>query len=243
MTKKLRKAIMKRSQLKSRYNKNRNYENWFLYKKQRNFCVSVLRKTKRNYFKNVKIQDITDNNKFWKTIRPYFSDKGYNQTKITIVEKDSIITDEKKIATLMDNYFINITKNLDLKPSTISNTSDIDKITKHFDDHISVCKIKEAYSESLREDNFSFKMVSMDEVKKIGLKLNSRKSSTYGAIPASILKQTIEVHLKYLTNTTNHCLKESTFPDELKQSEVIPVYKKLNPLQAYYRTYQKSLRE
>ena len=131
----------------------------------------------------------------------------------------------------MNNYFINITKNLDLKPSTVPNTSDIDEVTKHFDDHISVCKIKEAYSEILREDNFSFKMVSMDEVKKEVLKLNSKKSSTYGAIPASILKQTIEVHLKYLTNTINNSLKESTFPDELKQSEVIPVYKKLDPLQ------------
>ena len=68
----------------------------------------------------------------------------------------------------MNNYFINITK----KPSTISNISDIDKITKHFDDDISVCKIKEADSESLRENNFSFKMFSMDEVKKIVLKLN-----------------------------------------------------------------------
>ena len=78
---------MNRSQLKNRYNKNHNYENWYLYKKQRNFCVSLLRKTKKNYY----------NEKFWKTIRPYFSDKGYNQTKITIVEKDSIITDEKKL--------------------------------------------------------------------------------------------------------------------------------------------------
>ena len=34
----------------------------------------------------------------------------------------------------MNNYFINITKNLDLKPSTVSNTSDIDKLTIHFDD-------------------------------------------------------------------------------------------------------------
>ena len=98
----------------------------------------------------------------------------------------------------MNNYFINISKNLDLKPSAISNTSDIDKMTKHFDDRISVCKIKEAYGESLREDNFSFKMVSMDEVKKIVLKLNSKKSPTHGAIHASILKQTIKVHLKYL---------------------------------------------
>ena len=149
MTKELRKAIMKRSQLKNRYNKNHNYENWYLYKKQRNFCVSLLRKTKRNYFKNVKTQDIKDNKKFWKTIRPYFSDKEYNQTKIRVVKKDCIITDEKKIASLMNNYFTNITKTLDLKPSAASNTSDIDEITKHFDDHISVCKIKEAYSEIL----------------------------------------------------------------------------------------------
>ena len=131
----------------------------------------------------------------------------------------------------MNNYFISITKNLDLKPSTVSNTSDIDEITKHFDHHISVCKIKEAYSEILREDNFSFKMVFMDEVKKVVSKLNSKKYSTYGAISASILKQTLEVHMKYLANTINHSLKESTFPDELKQFEVISVYKKLHPLQ------------
>ena len=138
---------------------------------------------------------------------------------------------QRGIATLMNNYFINITKNVDLKSSTISNTSDIDEITKHFDDYTSVCKIKEAYSEILRENNFSFKIVSMDEVKKVVLKLNSKKSSTYGAILESILKQTIEVYLKYLTNTINHSVKESTFPDELKQSEVIPVYKKLDPSQ------------
>ena len=140
MTKELSKAIMKRSQLKNRYSKNHNYENWYLYKKQRNFRVSLLRKAKRNYFKNVKIEDITDIKKFWKTIRPYFSDKRYNQTKITIAEKYSIITDEKS-ATLMNNYFTNITKILDLKPSAVPNTSDIGEITKHFDDRISVCKI------------------------------------------------------------------------------------------------------
>ena len=97
MTEELRKVIMKRSQLKNKYNKYRNYKNWDLYKKQRNFCVSLLRKAKRNYFKNVKMQDITDNKKFCKTFRPYFSDKGYNQTKITIIEKDSCITDEKNL--------------------------------------------------------------------------------------------------------------------------------------------------
>ena len=129
------------------------------------------------------MQDITKNKKFWKTNQSYFCDKGYNQTKITIVEKDSI------------NYFTNITK----KPSTVSNIRDIDEITKHFDGHISVCKIKKAYSEILQEDNFGFEMVSMDEVKKVVLKLNSKKSFTYGAVTVSFLKQSIEVHLKDLT--------------------------------------------
>ena len=37
-------------------------------------------------------------------------------------------------------------------------------------------------------------------------------------------------YYRELTNTINHSLKGSTFPDELKQSEVIPVYKKLDHL-------------
>ena len=67
----------------------------------------------------------------------------------------------------------------------------------------------------------------MDKVKKVVLKLNSKKSSTYGTILASVLKQTTEVDLKYLSNTMSHSLKESTFPDELKQSKFITVYKNL----------------
>ena len=93
MTKELQKTIMKRPQLKKWYNKKRNHENWYQIKKKTNFCVTFLRNTKRNYFKNVNMQDITNNKRI---IRPYFNDKGYNQTKITIAEKMSIITDEKK---------------------------------------------------------------------------------------------------------------------------------------------------
>ena len=50
MTKTLRKAIMHRSKLKNIYNKKRTNDNWANYKKQRNFCVNLLRKTR--LFKN-----------------------------------------------------------------------------------------------------------------------------------------------------------------------------------------------
>ena len=41
---------------------------------------------------------------------------GVNSSKITLVEKNAIIVDEEKIANIMNNYFINNTKNLNLKP-------------------------------------------------------------------------------------------------------------------------------
>ena len=48
MTKSLRKAIMLRSRLKNNFNKKRSDENWHNYKKQRNFCVKLLRQTKNS---------------------------------------------------------------------------------------------------------------------------------------------------------------------------------------------------
>ena len=72
---------------------------------------------------------------FWKKVKPSFSDKGVNSSKITLVEKNSIIVDEKKIANIMNNDFINITKTLSLKTLNKSQI-DIDK----FENHISIKK-------------------------------------------------------------------------------------------------------
>ena len=66
MTKALRKAIMTRSRLKNAYLKTRNSKNWENYKKQRNFCTNLLKKTKSEYFRNLNIKDLNDNKKFWK---------------------------------------------------------------------------------------------------------------------------------------------------------------------------------
>ena len=50
MTKHLRKAIMNRSRLRNKYNKNRTNENWSNYARQRNLCVKILKKSKKHYF-------------------------------------------------------------------------------------------------------------------------------------------------------------------------------------------------
>ena len=58
------------------------------------------------------------------------------------------------------------------------------------------------------------------------LNLNSKNSSVSEFPPALIIKQSIDVHLKHLKNAANHTL-QNYFPNKLKQSKVIPVYKKI----------------
>ena len=75
MSKRLTKAIMQRSKLKNKYNKDPSEENLKQYKKQRNFCVNLLTKEKKEYYNNLDLR-IFDNNKlFWQKIKPLFSDK------------------------------------------------------------------------------------------------------------------------------------------------------------------------
>ena len=75
ISKDLSKAIMKRSRLCNNFLKNRTGENKTLYIKQRNYCVSLLKKSKKKYFANLNEKDILDNKLSWEIISTSFSDK------------------------------------------------------------------------------------------------------------------------------------------------------------------------
>ena len=85
---------MRRSKLKSIYNKNWTNDNWSNFKKQRNFCVNLLRKTKTDNFQNLNIRDLSDNSKFWQKMKPYFSNKGLNSNKVLLKGKGSLVPNE-----------------------------------------------------------------------------------------------------------------------------------------------------
>ena len=61
------------SKLKNIFNKYRTEDNWANYKKQRNLYVNLLRKSKTEYFQKLNAEDLSDNRKFWKTIKTFFS--------------------------------------------------------------------------------------------------------------------------------------------------------------------------
>ena len=85
MTKALRKAMMRRTFLKNKFYKNPNEESKATYKKQKNFTDRLLRKEKKKYFSNLDLNNLTDNKKFWSSIKPLFSNFT-NSNKISLVD-------------------------------------------------------------------------------------------------------------------------------------------------------------
>ena len=65
-------AHRKLIQLRNKFLKNRSESDRVCYNKQQNFCVSLLRKTKKDYYGNLNQQDVIDNKKLSKTVKPFF---------------------------------------------------------------------------------------------------------------------------------------------------------------------------
>ena len=106
------KAIMQRSKLRNIYLKNRTEENRNNYANQRNLCVTILRKSKREFYGNHNEKKLCDNNKFWGVVKPVLLNKVVSNEKITLVERDNIVENDKKTANVFNDFFSNIITNL-----------------------------------------------------------------------------------------------------------------------------------
>ena len=101
MTKTLRKA--KGSRLENRYYKYKSGENLRAYKKQNNFCKRLYKK----HYTNLDIK-VTDSKKFWKTVKPFFSDKGTSKHDIILIEGNEIIQEDAEVAKILESLNLGI---------------------------------------------------------------------------------------------------------------------------------------
>jgi len=195
VTKELRKAIMKRSRLKQKFMKTKSDISKIAYKKQRNICVALVKKSKRTYFANLDTKSIQDNKKFWKNVSPLFSNKIRSKPKITLIENEKIITNENEIAETFNEYFSNIVKNLNISrdPKHISKTTQKDSVLQSvemFAKHPSIISIKDRM-ETLKS-TFSFNYINEDQLFQEIQNLDSKKASHQNDIPVKIIKENIE---------------------------------------------------
>ena len=148
VTKQLTKTIMKRSKSYKDFLKDRNDASQSAYKKQRNLCVTLLRKAKKQYFSNLEPKVITDNKKFWKSVKPLFSDKITVTKIIILIENGEVLSSDTDIVDTFNVYFSNVVQNLNTprENSTLNTDLSINPVLalvekyKHYQGIISIDK-------------------------------------------------------------------------------------------------------
>ena len=134
----------------------------------RQIIVKLLRRTKKDYFQNLNIRDLSDNRKFWKTIKPYFSNKRLNWNKFPLKEKENLASNEAQLATIINSFFINIT-GLELKEDNEINAITLEDVLDAFNSHPSIETIRRTVKSN---EKFSFQPVLEDLVREIILNID-----------------------------------------------------------------------
>ena len=225
----LSKEAMKRTRLRNKFLKYKTIEYQEEYNKQRNYCVSLLRKTKRSYYENLNERNVTDTKNFWKTVKPYLSNKNISNSKITLVENDTILTEDKKVAKELNDFFSTIVMNLGIsRPNNFDPLSEnirdktIQAIVK-YRDHPSIVAIRNKCN---RTPYFIFPNVSAEEISKEIRKLDPSKSSHDNDIPTKIIKENADIFSEFICMSVNHSIDNNIFPSTLKLANITPVFKK-----------------
>ena len=230
MNKTLSKEFMNRTRLKNRYYKNPTESNRVLYKKQRNFCVNLLKKEKKKYYNNLDIKIFEDNKKFWQRIKPLLSEKNVLKNSITIAENGTVTSDKKEVAEILNNYFIEAVQNLEIEKFNLGNNvvnsgnidENIEEIIKRYQSHPSIIKIKENVK---LEAKFRFEDITEDEVYTKIRGLDPKKASMENDIPAKILIGTNDIVSGYLSRIYNDSKNAESYPISMKTADITPIHK------------------
>ena len=128
INKQLRKKIYRRSLLKNKFNRKPNKFNREKYKKQRNKCVKLRKRSIKIYIENITKSRVMSNKTFWRTARPFLTNKGVLiDNKISLIHNGKTIDDEKEVAETLSHAFINIVEHTTgIKPTSVLNDTNIE---------------------------------------------------------------------------------------------------------------------
>ena len=167
---------MKRSRLRTKYNKWQSRENYVAYRLAKRECDILTDVAKTQYFRNATANGTMTNKEFWKVMKPALTNKGIVCSDVIILEENGeLISDESKLVDIFNNHYINIVESTTgTPPTSLGNPSDpnrdketVQEIIEKFSDH-PIVKIRENMS-SMSLGSFSLPLSSVQESLKIYL--------------------------------------------------------------------------
>jgi len=174
------------------------------------------------------LNKVTDNKEFWKTIKPFLSDKVTTFSKISLIANNEVISEEPKIASMFSNFFENAVSSLGIKKDECNEcfglSNPVEIAIKKFEQHPSIKLIKENVSIM---NTFDFMPIeTIDVIKEIS-NLDNKKNGTFKNIPTRRLKDASDICGPILCNIwKEQVLLNKIFPNKLKLADVTPVFKK-----------------
>ena len=195
------------------------HENFLTYKKGKNFCNSLNKKAKKDYFKKTTANGVMSNRKFWITVIPFLTLKGFfHNDNISSDINGNIVEDELKLTKEFNSYYINIAKITSGKaPMKLQNNLDYindslitKRIIEKYKNHPSTKDIQDIFPV---KKEFKIEEAKFEEINKILRIKNSRKATGPGKIPPKIVKMSANIMDSHLTNIINSDVIRNAFSD------------------------------
>ena len=201
----VRKAIRKRNRLLKIHTIRNSSSSWEKYRSQRNFTTALIRSSKRQYYSNLNImlQDAdTSSKQWWGIVKSLYGQKMHT-TVPTLVEGPLMIHDAKDKAELMNEFFCSQSR-LDESSSSVPAVPNC----------IPTSRI------------LSTVVTSEWEINALLGSVDIKKACGPDGISNNLIKICADGITKVFTDFVNLSLRSGVFPDDWKQANVTPIFKK-----------------
>ena len=189
-------------------------------------CVTLLQKSKREYYQNLSIENVWDNKKFCKVVQPLLSNKIMSSEKIALVEGTKILKNDKETAKVLNNFFSTIIQNLKIPqykeqdPISASISDSVMRAVVKYRTHPSIIAIKENFNSSTP---FNILFVDTKHMLKEINNLKANKATQNTDITTKLIK---DIFADFIFENLNDSISHLVFPLALKLANITPVHKK-----------------
>ena len=149
------------------------------------------------------------------------------------MENDEIFSEERAVATILNDYFSSITKSLNIADNN-ENVSTGDEISdpvtaaiEKYRSHPSI-NLKKSHYENI--EVFNFRKASVLEVLEQVDNLDTKKALPIYCIPAKIIKDNVEIVASHLLDLFNKSVDGNFFSDEMKDGDISALFKNSDSL-------------
>ncbi|KAJ8734468.1 hypothetical protein PYW08_013718 [Mythimna loreyi] len=181
------------------------------YKRYRNKCNSLLRSLKNNYFKSELAKSGNNIKKQWGLVKEMANLNSFPKVSSELLSTN--LTPQEALNNI-NRHFVNVGSSLANTILSRTCTSEIELSKRHRPG---------PNSEPLN----SFVLLPTDpiEIKEIITNFKSKNSSGWDGISTIFIKRAAHALIAPLTRICNVCFSKGVFPDALKKSVVVPIYK------------------